>query len=227
MTLHLRQSYKTLVLDRMAAEVQLGHWRGYRDAGKRLLDVLLVLIAAPAVLMIVLPLVVLIARDGGAPIYRQKRLGRGGQVFHMWKLRSMVRDADAALEAHLAADPAARAEWDTKQKLQNDPRITKLGALIRKTSLDELPQLWNVLRGDMSLVGPRPMMCEQRAIYPGVAYFAMRPGITGYWQTSARNECSFAERADYDSRYFADLSLWTDLKLLTRTFRVVIRGTGV
>ncbi|PIL21960.1 hypothetical protein P775_01855 [Puniceibacterium antarcticum] len=145
----------------------------------------------------------------------------------MWKLRSMVHDADSQLEAHLAADPLARAEWDRSQKLRHDPRITRIGRLIRKTSLDELPQLWNVFSGDMSLVGPRPMMPEQRKMYPGTAYYELRPGITGLWQVSVRNESSFAERAVFDTDYLHRVSIKTDILVLLRTVRVVFHGTGV
>ncbi len=144
----------------------------------------------------------------------------------MWKLRSMVADADSLLEAHLAANPAARAEWDRSQKLRSDPRITVLGRIIRKTSLDELPQLWNVLRADMSLVGPRPMLPEQRILYPGTAYYALRPGITGFWQISVRNESSFAQRAKFDAAYLRQMSLKTDILVMLRTVRVVLCGTG-
>ncbi len=198
----------------------------YRHWFKRLLDIVVVLLALPTVLLVLLPLCLLIAMDGHSPFYRQARLGRNGKVFHMWKLRSMVPDAEAKLQAYLDACPKARREWDHSQKLRHDPRITAIGALIRKSSLDELPQLFNVLRGDMSLVGPRPMMVDQRALYPGSAYYAMRPGITGIWQTSARNESSFSERAIFDARYFRELSFATDLRLIGRTFRVVLRGTG-
>ncbi|WP_244430320.1 sugar transferase [Roseivivax halodurans] len=198
----------------------------YRSALKRLFDVIAVLLSALPVLLLLLPICLLIMSDGKSPFYRQKRIGRDGAIFGIWKLRSMVPDADSLLEAHLAADPDARAEWDRCQKLRRDPRITPVGHLIRKTSLDELPQLWNVLCGDMSLVGPRPMMVEQRSIYPGTAYYAMRPGITGYWQTSVRNEASFVERATFDAAYLRDLSFATDVKILARTVRVVIAGTG-
>ena len=126
----------------------------------------------------------------------------------------------------LFVDPEARAEWDHHQKLQNDPRITRIGALLRRSSLDELPQLWNVFVGDMSIVGPRPMMSDQKALYPGVAYYAMRPGITGYWQISDRNQTTFAARADFDDRYFEDVSLGADLTVLASTIAVVLRGTG-
>jgi exopolysaccharide production protein ExoY len=193
---------------------------------KRGFDLALVLMAAPIVLPLVLLLAFLVRRDGGSAFYRQDRIGKDGRIFRIWKLRSMVADADALLAAHLAADPDARAEWDRTQKLKDDPRITRVGRLIRKTSLDELPQLWNVLAGDMSLVGPRPMMPTQAPRYPGRAYYRLRPGLTGFWQISSRNQSSFAERAGFDSRYAAELSLLTDLRVLFSTVRVVLRGTG-
>ncbi|MFN6978425.1 MAG: sugar transferase, partial [Gemmobacter sp.] len=118
------------------------------------------------------------------------------------------------------------AEWDRTQKLRHDPRITPLGHLLRRSSLDELPQLWNVLTGDMSLIGPRPMMVDQKPLYPGRAYYALRPGISGPWQVSDRNATAFADRAGYDERYFRDLSLGTDLRLILATFGAVARGTG-
>lgn len=212
--------------DLLAAKVGPLHRGVYRQFAKRLFDIGIVLLALIPVLVILLPLCLLVSLDGHAPFYRQVRIGRGGRVFRMWKLRSMVPDAEAQLQAHLAACPRARAEWARSQKLRNDPRITAVGSIIRKSSLDELPQLFNVLMGDMSLVGPRPMMVSQRSIYPGTAYFAMRPGITGIWQTSARNEASFSERAIFDARYFRELSFGTDLRLICRTFRVVLKGTG-
>jgi len=200
--------------------------RPYADRAKRALDIALVLIAAPLAVMIVVMVCPLIMRDGGSPFFSQERVGRGGRVFRMWKLRSMVRDAEDRLEAYLDADPMRRREWDTHQKLRHDPRVTRIGRIIRKTSIDELPQLWNVLRGEMSMVGPRPMMPSQRALYPGMAYYALRPGITGFWQVSVRNDSSFAQRAEFDSSYFRELSLVTDLRVMLRTVRVVICGTG-
>jgi lipopolysaccharide/colanic/teichoic acid biosynthesis glycosyltransferase len=198
----------------------------YRGFFKRGLDILLVLLAAPFVLPVVLLLSLMITRDGGSAFYSQDRIGRGGRVFRLWKLRSMVVAADAKLEAYLAADPAARAEWDQHQKLKDDPRITAAGRLIRKASLDELPQLWNVLIGDMSLVGPRPMMPHQRELYPGRDYYRMRPGLTGFWQISDRNHTTFAARAAYDTQYCRRQSLITDLLVMLATVWVVIRGTG-
>ncbi|MCK0168703.1 sugar transferase [Jannaschia sp. S6380] len=203
-----------------------GRGVSYRTHVKRAMDVVLVLAAAPFVLPLVLLLALLVSLDGGRPFYEQERLGLGGRRFRMWKLRSMVTDADAALAAHLAADPDARAEWDRDQKLRDDPRVTRLGRLIRRTSLDELPQLWNVLTGDMSLVGPRPMLPEQRALYPGHAYFRLRPGLTGAWQVSDRNRTTFAARAEFDRAYDIALSLTADLAIIAATVGVVLRATG-
>jgi len=138
----------------------------------------------------------------------------------------MVPDTDARLAAHLALDEAARREWETYQKLTSDPRVTAFGRMLRKSSLDELPQLWNVLKGDMSLVGPRPMLPEQLPLYPGRAYFALRPGVTGLWQISDRNASTFARRAEFDADYAHRLSLATDLRVLVATISVVVRGTG-
>jgi lipopolysaccharide/colanic/teichoic acid biosynthesis glycosyltransferase len=193
---------------------------------KRVLDILIIVLVALPASLIVGIFAVLIAYDGHSPFYTQQRLGRNGRIFRIWKLRSMVPDADLKLEAYLADNPDARAEWDRTQKLRHDPRITPLGHFIRKVSIDELPQLWNVLLGEMSLVGPRPMMPCQQEIYPGTAYYALRPGITGYWQVSVRNESSFAQRAGFDTAYLRQLSLANDLRVLLKTVRVVTRGTG-
>jgi lipopolysaccharide/colanic/teichoic acid biosynthesis glycosyltransferase len=229
MTVELRQPLQPaepITVPSTASRIDRVDRGRYRTGGKRLLDVVLVLLALPVVVVILLPFVLLVALEGGNPFYRQARLGRDARVFGMWKLRSMVPDAERLLDSHLAAHPEARAEWQRDQKLRNDPRITRIGRFIRRTSIDELPQLWNVLMGDMSLVGPRPMMPEQRDLYPGIAYYAMRPGITGYWQTAVRNESSFAERALYDTAYFRDLSLGTDLRVLRDTVRVLAAPTG-
>lgn len=198
----------------------------YTGFFKRLMDILIVLAVAVPVIVVVALLATLVALDGKSPFFAQERVGRNGVNFRMWKLRSMVTDAEAQLETYLNANPEHRCEWDEHQKLRHDPRITTVGRIIRKTSLDELPQLFNVLKGDMSIVGPRPMMPSQRVMYPGLAYYAMRPGITGFWQISARNESSFAERAEFDNSYFKELSLLTDVIVMLRTFRVVLCGTG-
>ncbi|MBW4656742.1 MAG: sugar transferase [Kaiparowitsia implicata GSE-PSE-MK54-09C] len=198
----------------------------FYELGKRVGDVVLVLLGGPFIVPVVALLAAMIMFDGGSPFYSQPRVGRHGRVFQLWKLRSMVPDADAKLAAYLDSCPEARTEWDTAQKLKRDPRLTRIGHYIRRYSLDELPQLWNVLIGDMSLVGPRPMMREQRVLYPGTAYFDLRPGLTGPWQISARNNCSFAGRAAYDNSYARSVSASTDIKILMRTVGVVLRGTG-
>jgi lipopolysaccharide/colanic/teichoic acid biosynthesis glycosyltransferase len=198
----------------------------YGRRAKRALDLVLVLVALPVLLPVVALLAAFIAMDGGSPFYAQRRIGRNARSFRMWKLRTMVTDADRALERHLDADPRARAEWNAKQKLACDPRITRFGRFLRRSSLDELPQVFNVLAGDMSLVGPRPMMTSQVGLYPGRAYYALRPGMTGPWQVSDRNACSFADRASFDAGYLRTLSLMGDLRLLGATIRVVLRGTG-
>ncbi|MCX7888547.1 MAG: sugar transferase [Rhodobacteraceae bacterium] len=198
----------------------------YRNVGKRVFDVAAVLVASVIVLPVVLVLAALVAMDGGRSFYTSERVGRNGRNFRMLKLRTMVPDADRMLEAYLNANPSAQLEWDRTQKLKDDPRITRLGRFLRKTSLDELPQLWNVLRGDMSLIGPRPMMPSQRILYPGYAYYALRPGVSGPWQVSDRNDCAFAKRAEYDRDYDRNMSFMTDLRIILATIAVVVLGTG-
>lgn len=196
-------------------------------SSKRLFDILVTLAMAPIVLLVVAILAVLVRRDGQPAFFCQPRIGKDGKVFQLWKLRTMVPHASERLQEYLASNSAARIEWELTQKLKHDPRITRVGRYLRKYSLDELPQLWNVVRGDMSLVGPRPMLLEQRTQYPGTAYFQMRPGLTGLWQISVRNGCSFAERAIHDTRYFGMMSFGTDLWILSRTPLVVFQGTGL
>lgn len=193
---------------------------------KRLLDIFFVAIAIPFVAPLIAVMALWVMRDGGNAFYRQERVGRGGKIYQMWKLRTMVADADNALDSYLASCPEAAAEWQLTQKLKKDPRITKVGLLLRKSSFDELPQIWNVLIGDMSLVGPRPMMPKQQDMYPGLAYYEQRPGITGTWQVSERNEGTFADRARFDTEYAANMSFVTDMKLLWATVSVVTKGTG-
>lgn len=198
----------------------------YRTAGKRILDVALVLstsvITVPAIAIMALAVVV----TGQLPFYVQERVGRNGKTFRMLKLQTMLPNADELLENHLANNPDARAEWDSKQKLMDDPRITPVGLWLRKTSLDELPQLFNVLTGSMSMVGPRPMMLDQKEQYNGSAYYRQRPGMTGLWQVSDRNAGEFTGRVQFDEIYDRTASLKTDLHVLGQTVTVVLRGTG-
>ncbi len=198
----------------------------YRNFMKRVVDTALIIVAAPVLFPVVVFLALFVARDGHAPFYTSQRVGEHGKMFRMLKLRTMVPNAELLLAGHLASNCDAREEWRSTQKLKNDPRITRFGRFLRKYSFDELPQLWNVLCGDMSLVGPRPMIPEQRALYPGLAYYSLRPGITGAWQVSDRNDSEFAKRAEHDLEYDRQLSFLLDAKLLARTIGVIVKGTG-
>lgn len=199
----------------------------YRKFLKRFFDVSILVISAPITIPVVFLLaLILLCKTRTRPFYTQERVGKNGLIFTMWKLRTMVVDADTKLAEYLDANPECKQEWAHKQKLKNDPRVTRTGRFLRKTSLDELPQLWNVLRGDMSLVGPRPMMPEQRVLYPGTDYYDLRPGVTGLWQISDRNEGSFSGRAKFDASYNASMSAGADVLILMATVAVVLRGTG-
>lgn len=219
---------------RSACAVGIGSVRGifpnglYHAYGKRALDLTLTLLLLPIAVPIVALAALALWMSGVSPFYSQLRLGRHGQSFRLWKLRTMRPDADAVLEQILHADPAMRAEWDATQKLKDDPRVTRLGHILRKTSLDELPQFLNVLRGEMSLLGPRPIMLDQRSLYgPTLSvYTAMRPGISGLWQVTERNDAEFARRAEIDIAYARGLSLRADLRLIWQTIRTVLRSTG-
>jgi len=196
---------------------------------KRALDIIgagvgLVLLA-PFFLIVAL----LVRADGGPAFFAHQRVGRGGKLFGCLKFRSMVIDSQARLEALLASDPAARAEWEATRKLKNDPRITRIGRFLRSTSLDELPQLINVLRGEMSLVGPRPVQEAEIDRYYGASaahYMAVRPGITGLWQVSGRSETSYESRVALDVSYVSRPSLLADLSILLRTPVAVISRRG-
>jgi Undecaprenyl-phosphate galactose phosphotransferase WbaP len=171
----------------------------------------------------------LVRADGGPALFAHQRVGRGGKLFGCLKFRSMVVDSQTLLEALLASDAAARAEWEATRKLKNDPRITRIGRLLRSTSLDELPQLINVLRGDMSLVGPRPVLEAELDRYYGASaahYMAVRPGITGLWQVSGRSETTYESRVALDVAYVSRPSLLADLSILLRTPVAVLSRRG-
>lgn len=227
MTLHYSELRNASRIDVAIASSRSVEETGlYRTKLKRALDVFMIVLASPIVLPLVIVMALLVALDGHNPFYSQLRVGKNGRSFRLWKIRTMTVDADARLEAHLRDNADARMEWELHQKLKHDPRITRIGRVLRKTSLDELPQLWNVFIGKMSLVGPRPMMLDQQDFYYGSAYYRLHPGVTGLWQISDRNSCSFADRASFDEEYDRTISLKTDMKTLFRTVAVVLRGTG-
>ena len=196
---------------------------------KRAMDILgagvLLLLCAPVFGLLAL----LIRADGGPAFYAHERVGQGGRRFGCLKFRSMVTDSAARLAALLEASPEARAEWEATRKLKDDPRVTRVGAFLRATSLDELPQLLNVLRGEMSLVGPRPVVAAELAEHYGTAaehYLSVRPGITGLWQVSGRSDTSYGERVALDIDYATNLSVLADLRILLRTPLAVLSRRG-
>lgn len=201
----------------------------WTQAEKRLIDVFVSAIGILLLLPFFLITAALIYVDSpGRIFYRQIRMGKGGRQFNLLKLRTMHLNADQVLQDTLARDPTLKAEWDQYQKLQRDPRITRVGSFLRRFSIDELPQLWNVFTGDMSLVGPRPMMINQVEMYgkPYEHYVRVVPGITGLWQVSGRNKTTFAQRAELDVKYVMNWSIWLDLYILVRTAWVVLVRDG-
>lgn len=196
---------------------------------KRLIDVTLVSLCSIVFLPLLIALAIAVRISSpGKIFYGQERIGRGGKKFRAWKFRSMVVNADAVLKEYLAAHPELRAEWERDHKLKNDPRVTRVGWFLRKTSLDELPQLWNVLVGDMSLVGPRPIVDAEVKKYAAAfpLYLKVRPGITGLWQINGRNNTTYQQRVHFDMQYVRNWSPWLDGYILLNTIEVVLRCKG-
>jgi Undecaprenyl-phosphate galactose phosphotransferase WbaP len=196
---------------------------------KRALDLMGVIVGGLLISPVLLGVAVLIKLDSAGPVlYKQERLGPKGKHFWCWKFRSMHVESQRLLTELLQKRPDLRTEWEQNQKLRDDPRITRVGRVLRKTSMDELPQLWNVLRGEMSLVGPRPMVSEEVSKYGETyaLYKRMRPGITGLWQVSGRNDTSYEERVHIVAAYVRNWSVWIDLVILARTVGVVVLKRG-
>lgn len=196
---------------------------------KRSIDVF----AASSVILFTLPFLVFIAaairlQDGGNSLFVQKRIGYDGKTFNCLKFRTMVTNAEQKLAAVLDNDPKARREWETMRKLEVDPRVTWIGRFLRKSSLDELPQLFNVLRGDMSLVGPRPIVDEEISLYGDnyQSYTAVRPGISGLWQISGRSDLDFNKRVEFDKQYHEEWSLLFDIQIMLRTIPALLSQSG-
>lgn len=202
---------------------------GWQMSAQRAADIVLscaILLAAGPILLAVFLAVWL--QDGGSPIYRQRRIGQGGRPFDCLKFRSMVLDSDERLRRLLDSDPAARAEWDRDHKLRKDPRITLLGHLLRKLSLDELPQLVNVIRGDMALIGPRPIVAAEIPKYGRyfVYYASVRPGLTGLWQISGRSSTTYRRRVAADYLYVRRRSLGLKARIFFGTIPAVLFARG-
>ncbi len=196
---------------------------------KRLLELALIVLAAPVLLPVLLVIgLAVVLSSPGSVFYSHRRIGYGGSFFSMWKFRTMCTNSAEVLEQHLHANPAARAEWNETHKLRSDPRVTPVGHVLRKYSLDELPQIWNVVTGKMSLVGPRPIVAAEAEKYGAQFpyYLSVKPGITGLWQTSGRSKLSYDERVGLDRRYVETWSIWGDLRILFRTIGKVANSDG-
>ncbi len=220
---------KTQDFQRFLASHSHNTGRAATSALKRSLDILLASIALVFLAPFMLPIAFLIKRhDGGPALFVQERIGLHGEVFRCYKFRSMVVDAQAQLQRLLDSDPAAREEWERDQKLKNDPRITRLGAFLRKTSLDELPQLLNILKGEMSIVGPRPIVRNEIAKYGAdfTFYSGVRPGLTGLWQVSGRSNTTYDERVALDVRYVQEWTFLTDVKIIAQTVPAILLSKG-
>lgn len=199
-----------------------------KDLAKRIFDILVSLIILPIVAVIVAIAYVIVRQEGSSGFFGHTRIGRRGVAFKCWKIRTMVPDAEERLQILLANDPSVREEWEQNRKLRNDPRVTRMGHFLRKASIDELPQIWNVLKGEMSLVGPRPVTEAELECYGSAQhiYKTMRPGVTGLWQVSGRNDVSYDRRIQLDKEYGRTSDLRTDLRILVQTVLVVLRRTG-
>jgi Undecaprenyl-phosphate galactose phosphotransferase WbaP len=196
---------------------------------KRMLDLSLIALCACLILPLCAVIALAIMLDSpGAPVYFQERVGRNGTRFRICKFRTMVQNADVLLRKALHGDDELYREWEKDHKLKNDPRVTRVGAILRRASLDELPQLWNVLKGDMSLVGPRPIVPEEIEKYGPVfeEYLRVRPGLTGLWQISGRNDAPYGDRVRLDHYYISNWSVWFDIWILAKTVPVVLSARG-
>lgn len=186
----------------------------------------LTLIFTMPILLVIAALIKL--QDGGQVLFAQERVGVNGKMFKCYKFRSMVANAQERLDHLLATDPEARAEWEQTQKLRRDPRITRLGAFLRKSSLDELPQLWNIVRGDMSIVGPRPIVENEVKKYGAYfeEYAAVRPGLTGRWQVSGRSATTYEQRVQHDATYVQNWSFGSDVWIVVLTIPAILMSKG-
>ena len=196
---------------------------------KRFIDIFLLLLSSPLTIPVVLIVTLLIKVTSPGPVfYGHKRTGKNGKEFKCWKFRSMVIDADKQLEKILAENPEMRAEWEKDRKFTNDPRVTKIGKILRKTSIDEIPQFFNILTGEMSFVGPRPVTEPELAKYGKKAEFilSVKPGLSGMWQISGRSDTGYEERVTLDSYYIQNWSVWLDIWIIIKTVAVVLRGKG-
>lgn len=228
--------YKIIGSDMILIELGTRQWDALARFVKRALDMAVAAVSLILLLPILLAISLALLPEGGPILFRQSRVGRRGRRFTCYKFRSMQPDAEVRLESLLASNPEAREEWDAHQKFANDPRITRFGAFLRKTSLDEIPQFFNILNGDMSLVGPRPIIAPELPGYrrdrlylkseEARFYLSVRPGVTGLWQVSGRASTLHEERVRLDQWYARNQSFWLDITILLKTFHTVLTRKG-
>ena len=198
-------------------------------AFKRVFDLTITILISPFVLLIVAIIALAVALESPGPIFfSHRRIHRGGAYFSMWKFRTMCLNSAEVLTKHLEDHPEDREEWALNHKLKNDPRVSRIGLFLRRTSLDELPQIWNVFAGTMSLVGPRPIVTAEIEKYGDdfIFYTMVKPGITGLWQASGRSTLTYPQRVALDRRYVEHWTLWMEIQILVRTVRVVFNMNG-
>ena len=198
---------------------------------KRIIDIIgslfgMIILVPVTIVIAIIRLIV--KEERGSIFYSQKRIGKNGKYFKLYKYRSMIKDADEVLKKYLEENEEARKEFEEFQKLQNDPRITKLGNILRKTSLDELPQMLNILKGDVSFVGPRPIVDGEIDKYgeKREKFLSVKPGLTGYWQVNGRSNTSYEDRINMELYYVDNCSLWLDIKIFFKTFITVFKKEG-
>jgi Undecaprenyl-phosphate galactose phosphotransferase WbaP len=210
-------------------EVRQNLFSDVQQAIKRVVELGIVLVSSPLLLVSFAILAALIRLNSPGPVfYRQTRIGKNGKEFTIWKFRTMLVDADLALMTYLEKHPDLQSEWQKNQKIKNDPRVTQVGKMLRRLSLDELPQIFNVLRGEMSLVGPRPIVAEEIGNYGNRyhLYTKVKPGLTGLWQVSGRNDTTYEQRVRFDEYYVRNWSVWMDIYIIAQTFQAVLVGKG-
>jgi lipopolysaccharide/colanic/teichoic acid biosynthesis glycosyltransferase len=213
----------------IVASESMGRYGVPQNPWGRILDIALILLAAPYILLFFLVISILIVLDSrGSAFYSQTRIGKGGRRFQARKFRTMVLNADEILQRYLDESPELKAEWLATHKLKRDPRVTRVGAILRKLSLDELPQLWNILIGEMSLIGPRPIVDAEIEKYGKCfeLYIQARPGLTGLWQVSGRSDTSYQRRVELDEYYLLNRSIRMDISILWKTVYVVVGRKG-
>jgi Undecaprenyl-phosphate galactose phosphotransferase WbaP len=210
-------------------EVKQNLFNDVQQFFKRVVDLGLVILLSPIAILLFVLLAALIKINSPGPVfYRQKRIGKDGKEFIIWKFRTMLEDADQNFKKYLEQNSDHKAEWEKNQKIKNDPRVTQVGKLMRRLSLDELPQIINILQGDMSLVGPRPIVEEEVQYYGNRIhlYTKVKPGLTGLWQVSGRNDTTYEQRVRFDEYYVRNWSIWIDIYILAQTIGAVLGGKG-